>query len=822
LIRQRRTPRPFFPTTLFLLAMPLAALAQTTGSPAGSASQPASLLPSRAATGAVFSEIQLRDLPGSGNLWTLVETADEITVVDRIENGGLYLGEPKLMGNLGSSWTQTGFTIDGIDVTNPGRTGIPLAYLDDQSLKSVRVITSLPPVDLAGGGPTVAVVPRAPLGEWKGQLQAAFLPNAWQAAGGKAGAPPIAKYDKARDAGLLLSGPVSSGTGVFLLGRRATSSRFERADPARLDSRLTSLFLHSLTSSGDGGQFRLVAGMDASSRPYAGRARFPDRGVASRDRYYHGHAIWERLVGQGTAWSFAAGYARSRTGVPDAATTPVVGVVERLSDGPVMETVLPGPVSDQRFDAVLRVRPDMQHVMGGTQTLDIGASAARTASSGDSLPRALIGELTDGIPSRAWDVSWGGASTVRRGTELAAWVNDRIGFGSRVSLEAGVRFQSAKASARDNPVPVSWRNVLPRGMLRVNLTPSLTFHTGLGYYQHRLPLDYLAYGDTSAPTALVRRWVDANNDHLLQASEMQTLIAKSGPGIGTIDPALKAPTTREWAVGLEARLSKQWRWRLTAIQRHQRDFVAPVNVGVTVADYTLRLIPDRGNDFFNPEDDRPLKVYDRNPASFGKDRLFLTNPPDDNGYQAGIDLAFERLFDGRWFMLFAASAQRSDGYAANTGFHANENDTGVLGELFEDPNASSYARARLFFERGYIIKWSGGVVAPGNLHVGIIARYQDGQHFARMVIVPDLNQGPTAIQAYTRGHSRFTFSFTLDARVEKRFDLGRGGFAVVGEAFNLLNNNIEVEEDPVVTRSFRATTAVQPPRAIRIGFRLDF
>jgi hypothetical protein len=147
----------------------------------------------------------------------------------------------------------------------------------------------------------------------------------------------------------------------------------------------------------------------------------------------------------------------------------------------------------------------------------------------------------------------------------------------------------------------------------------------------------------------------------------------------------------------------------------------------------------------------------------------------------------------------------------------------VLGELFENPNAQSYARGRQFIERGYIVKWSGGFVTRDGFHVGAVARYQDGQHFARMVVVPDLNQGPEAIQAYTRGHSRFTFTFTLDARVEKRFAVGEvAGVAIVLEAFNLLNNAIEVEEDPVVTREFRATTAVQPPRAIRLGFRVDF
>ena len=50
--------------------------------------------------------------------------------------------------------------------------------------------------------------------------------------------------------------------------------------------------------------------------------------------------------------------------------------------------------------------------------------------------------------------------------------------------------------------------------------------------------------------------------------------------------------------------------------------------------------------------------------------------------------------------------------------------------------------------------------------------------------------------------------------------LAQAGLVV--EAFNLLNTANEVEEDPVTTRVFRATTVVQPPRAIRFGLRYDF
>jgi hypothetical protein len=103
-----------------------------------------------------------------------------------------------------------------------------------------------------------------------------------------------------------------------------------------------------------------------------------------------------------------------------------------------------------------------------------------------------------------------------------------------------------------------------------------------------------------------------------------------------------------------------------------------------------------------------------------------------------------------------------------------------------------------------------------------VARYQDGQPFSRVVIVPDLNQGPEAVQAYRRGRTRFTFTLTVDAHVEKGFSIGRAKVSAITEVFNLLNTRNEVEEDVVTGPTFRATTAIQPPRAARLGIRLEF
>jgi len=58
--------------------------------------------------------------------------------------------------------------------------------------------------------------------------------------------------------------------------------------------------------------------------------------------------------------------------------------------------------------------------------------------------------------------------------------------------------------------------------------------------------------------------------------------------------------------------------------------------------------------------------------------------------------------------------------------------------------------------------------------------------------------------------------------VEKGFTVGRGRLAAVVEVFNLGGSSIEVEEHVIWGPSYRATSAVQPPRVVRLGLRLDF
>jgi hypothetical protein len=58
--------------------------------------------------------------------------------------------------------------------------------------------------------------------------------------------------------------------------------------------------------------------------------------------------------------------------------------------------------------------------------------------------------------------------------------------------------------------------------------------------------------------------------------------------------------------------------------------------------------------------------------------------------------------------------------------------------------------------------------------------------------------------------------------VRKGFTVGPRRVEIIAEAFNLLDRALEVEEDIVTGPAFRTVTAVQPPRAVRLGARVTF
>jgi hypothetical protein len=203
------------------------------------------------------------------------------------------------------------------------------------------------------------------------------------------------------------------------------------------------------------------------------------------------------------------------------------------------------------------------------------------------------------------------------------------------------------------------------------------------------------------------------------------------------------------------------------------------------------------------------------------------NTTDDDAWFQGLILNVEASLD-RLTLMFNATASQTDGPAVQRGFHAEENNLGTVGEVSIDPNAVFAARGRLFYDRAFTIKWSGVYAFPRDFRLGFIARYQDGQPFSRVTVVPgatdprEPNQGTEFVRAYPAGDARFKFVGTLDLRLQKRLAAGATSFDVFVDAYNVFNMGNEVEERVVTGPGFRDITAIQPPLAVHLGMRVRF
>jgi hypothetical protein len=773
-----------------------------------------------AAPGQAFDEDLLRDLPSGRNAWSLLETVDGTSVLDRMENGGLYVGEPGRVGVHGSSWTQVGYRLDGLDLTDPQGAGTPLLHPDLAGLVSVRTVSAALPVEIGPPGVSLVLSPRRPTSAWQGSAEGYAVPAGWQPSP-SGQVPPIARFDGLAGGEVRAEGPlVADRLGLAVAGSLARSRRVERRDVGPVEGRSASVRAHLVWVATPRDEVRFILGAQDREQPDPARARLGET-AREGDTAWDVRSTWERHGSSG--FGVSVGYGRGSFD-PDG-RQPLAASIERLRDGAV-PSLFPG--RGRSASAQVQAHLDLQPLVlgAGSHALRFGLSGARrNASTRPPGPRSLTAETVAGLPARVWDYGWAGPESEARATDVAAWAADQARYG-RLALEAGLRFETTKGSSTTGPARISWASVSPRVQARLSLVgpDRLDLVAGGGRYRHRLPLDWLGVGDTAGPQGAVYRWEDGNRDGVLDPGETGALVTRVGPGssVAAVDPDLKRPWTDEVLVGLESRWGGSWSARVLALHRRENDLVASVNTGVGIADYDRILVPDPSGDILGPGDDQLLPLYDRRPESFGRDRYLLTNPGDGSSLHESVEVELTRRLGARFWLHLGAMTLRTNGPGASRGFRADENDQGLLGERLEWANAATFSRGRLFFDRAYTIKLAALYRAPRDFRLAAVTRYQDGQPFSRMVVAAGLRQGPEAVPAIPNGRARFTYTLTMDARLEKGFRRGRRRVAAILEAFNVLGMANEVEEDVVWGPGYRAVTAVQPPRAFRLGLRLDF
>ena len=750
-------------------------------------------------------------LPHAGSAWDILETTAPFIVTGRMDTGGVVSPVPDRLGLLGASWTQTSYRLGRTDITDLAHGGMPLLYPDLSLTDGLQIEGAGAPFNARSSPTIVTLMPIVAPVAWRASVAGTGAPSFLQRAGNSA-PPPVARLDwLARGEGTA-GGPVAGRVDLVIAGAASRSIHQERDETARLPGDVVSLFGRTSITVASSQHVDTGAWFQRTRYPFAGRGRLADRATATRQQSGGLTAEWA------SGGARIDGLVASTTLMPESGAAPQPGTVERLTDGPV--PVLAAAAREWHTRWSLGASADRRLANRHHVTAEAGVSGA--SAEAHPFGPGIIGETVDGLAARVWIDGYGAASR-RSETMARGFVNDTIALTSSVSVDAGVGVEHVHGRARGSSSAITWTSAEPRLELsaaRGDWRAAATVRR----YHAALPLDWLAVGDPGGPSGTVSRWHDTNGDRAVQPEEIGELIAVAGPGgapeLSSIDPALRRPRTDELLLAIERRLGAGWTIDLMGVARREIDLPAVLNTGVPPSAYPEISIADPALDLSSPADDQLLPVYSRPASTFGLDRYLLTNTD-----VVSTSRALQLVVSGhgpRWFVSAAATALHAVAPAAYRGAAADENDPLVLGDAFSDPNSTTFATGRPFFDRAYGLKISASAHLPRSVTAGGVARYADGQPFARLVLVPDLPQGPDVIRAYSNGRSRYTYTLTVDARVEKAFGWSSRRVAAGIEAFNLFNTQHEVEENPLTGVAWRTPTAVQPPRVVRLTVRLEW
>jgi hypothetical protein len=773
--------------------------------------------------GAMVTVSPLGLLPTAGNLFALIDTLVPDAISDRIEAGGTAAGSPARVGAHGSTWTQTTYRVGDADITSLSGSGTPLLMPGIEIWDSVDVATGLMPLDVSAPGMAVTLMPRRPDASWARSVELTGAPPAFTGGSATASSPAITRLGAFGRANLFMTGPLApEKASVLVSANWIRSSYYERDNPAKLNASLGSAFVNVIGTPSTSDEIRAIGWVQGTRDAAPNHFVLGQPEAAQRNTGLHLQGAWQRRLGDdGGVRAFGSYTASQRTSDLEA---PQSIIVERLNDGPVDALLQPGVGTDRTWSTGARLsRTTGAHQFMAGVDIAGGSTSVQSAFSG------RVGELVNGLTARVWDFTDPAAVSSWSQRSFSLFAGDTFAAGSRVTLNAGLRYENIGGSAASHDATIAWSDLLPRAgfhWMMLNFWQISSFGQ-YGRYAHRLPLGDLAYGDPTSPTATVARWTGPATVPALSAFRAVPTVQRLGPGSGgvtgfsAIDADLKRPTMDEMVLGFEARPRQNTFLRIAAIGRLDHDFVGVENVGVPFSTYLHTTVSDMGIDIVGSGDDQNLLFYNRAPSTFGADRYLLTNPAEHKGSFVGADM-IGIVRRQRYFFLWGLTAGRSEGLAANRGFQALENDTSILGEVFVNPNARTFAQGRVFTERGYTIKLASSYQFPRDVTFGLIGRYQDGQHFARLVVLDGLNQGAEAARAFRNGRTRFTFTMTVDARLQKSFAVGSKKITAIVDAYNVFNQFLQIEEIAVSGPQSRATSAIQPPIAVHVGIRIPF
>ena len=427
-----------------------------------------------------------------------------------------------------------------------------------------------------------------------------------------------------------------------------------------------------------------------------------------------------------------------------------------------------------------------------------GGFTASTARNRFSVPSGGDIITANGVPAFVLDFN-APADTTEPIKTFSAYVTDHVTPARGLSLDLGGLLETWRGSNL-----IAWNSLSPRAGLAWNVP-----------YSHGVVL-LASYSRLYSP--LAGRYLDFGNPDGLSGEEYNeqgTLVMRFGSAYSSISPSLRQPYSNRINVGAVASLTRRISASIHLFRVDMKGRIAAFDVGVPNQDYSPVSIVD-------PGDGQQLTVYAQNPATLGQDRYLLTNP-------AGLEMqntGFVAEAKTQWHSLtLNASFVGEKSYGpTNPGNGLFENDPGVVGSLLLDPNTAINAANRSFVDRAYVGKIYGTYRLPwGGVELASVADYLDGLPFARQLLVTGLPQGPFLVDATVRGSpeggNRAEHVMNWNLGIRRAFKLRFGSITGLAQIMNVTNAAHKIQESDITSPAFnlRLPVALQSPREVSLG-----
>jgi hypothetical protein len=799
----------------------------------------------------IIDESQIKQFPTAHNVWSFIENQDLSAITNRIDVGGLWGIIPGLFSSRGScSWTQNTYRLNGMDVTDPYWTGMPLFIPDFHSIQFTQLINAGQPPSALFPGACLDILTHEGIDRYRGEISAFFIPNKLQSTNitpaiENEGLNDSHSFNHLTEGNFTFSGPIIPRRLHFFTSLSASQvsrdiAEFEEEDKSSIQSVFLSLdYRHSESS------FHFLwTGQNVIHASYGAGRNVPFSTTSDRrDVFNIIQGIWKTRIKDihfiKAGVCFAHGNIRS-------------DYQDRLSGQHGVEILKDIPTGTAPFAG--RDKRSSITFLGQGESLISGFLQAQHrfqygfqaqychSSSKKETQDNLHLHFFEGLPLEVIKYN-----TPVQHRECAIHLNffaqDSVTLSNHISFFLGCHLAlnhgwlpsqtpnavfSRGPSALEGKNRISWFNLSPRLgiILPLSKSRSSALKMSIARYYFTLPLRFLTYGSPSSLGGLVYSWNDLNADNQFQEGEEGTLLRREGLFFSGIDSDLKRPYTNEFSISFTHAFGSNWYLTVAGFYRENRNLVETLNTGVPFSAYQPVSFFDIGDDRVpNTRDDLEFTVYDQNIGTLGQDFFLLTNPESGTRVSSyhGFDFTLVKKYSSKFTFFLSLTAIRAVG-STSPGNTEWENDDGIVGTLYDNPNTLINAEGRLRFDRGYTGRIGVNFMAPFGIRIGCVVKYYDGHPFARKIIVTGMNQGPFIIQAHPRGVARYEYNRTVDIRLEKPLNFGRTRMRIILDAFNLINRNLATEENEWTGPEFplRFATEIQSPRVFRLGLVLEF